>query len=52
MRSNKATPDIVVKIREIHKNTKLSHSSITEMFNMSRANVTNIINRTTWNNIM
>jgi hypothetical protein len=52
MRSNKANPSIVLQIRYIHKNTKQSHSSISEMFNMSRTNVTNIINRKIWNNIL
>lgn len=48
---SKLTEDIVLKIREIHRNQGLFHREIAAMFNVSQPLVTMVINRKIWTHV-
>lgn len=47
----KLTEDKVRRIRKLHEQTKLPHSVIADLFDVSKQTVTKIVNRNTWKHI-
>jgi hypothetical protein len=49
--SSKLNESEVMEIRELYRNKKLKHRELSAMFNVSTANITNILNRKIWKHI-
>lgn len=50
-KSSKLTDNDVISIRTLHLNNKYSHKKLSEIFSVSRGNITSILNRNSWKHI-
>lgn len=50
-KSSKLTDNDVIEIRDLHLNNKYSHRKLAELFSVSKANITSILNRNSWKHI-
>ena len=50
-KSSKLTNNDVIEIRDLHLNNKYSHRKLAELFSVSKANITSILNRNSWKHI-
>ena len=50
-KSSKLTNNDVIAIRTLHLNGKYSHKKLSELFSVSKSNITSILNRNSWKHI-